>query len=309
MLSRVAERIYWLARYLERIENTSRLVSVYANLLFDLPRGVDISWYNLVVLNSSTEQFGERYKNRDERNVIKFLLADDSNHSSMMSSIKAVRENIRTTRDVVPAEAWELVNEMYMFANDQMQRGINRGSRHEFISTIIESCQQINGLLSGTMSQDAGWEFLRLGRNLERSDMTTRIIDAGVSVLLHCEDTGADIEQIVWGNVLASLTAQQAYRRTARAAVKEQDVVRFVLEDEHFPRTVNYCIGHMIDGVKKLPQPTVLARKLSKIRKQMLEQCPYDNICSQAFRDYLNDLQLEIASLHQAISKNWFALK
>lgn len=307
MLSRVAERIYWLARYLERVESTSRLISVYANLLFDVPTGLNISWYNLVILNSNTKKFDERYKNRDERNVVKFLLADDT--SSMLSSIKVVRENFRTTRDVVPAEAWELVNELYHFANENMSKGINRSHRHDFLSTIIDSCQQINGLLSGTMSQDACWEFMRLGRNLERADMTTRILDAGVSILLQDEETGAAIKQIVWGNVLASLSAQQSYRRTARSAVAETDVVRFLLEDPHFPRTVNYCFEHMIDGVKKLPRSTAIVRSLSKIRKEMLLQCPYDNLCSQHFRDYLNDLQLEIGVVHQAISNNWFTLK
>lgn len=306
MLSRVAERLYWLARYLERVESTSRLVSVYANLILDLPAGVNLGWYNLVVLNSSTKEFDERYKNRDERNVVKFLLADDTNPNSMLGSIKAVRENIRTTRDVIPGEAWELINELYMYANDNMQLGINRSQRHEFLSTMIQSCQQINGLMSGTMPQAAGWEFLRLGRNLERADMSTRILDAGVSVLLHGEELGADIEQIVWGNVLASLSAQQAFRRTARTAIKRQEVVRFVLEDPHFPRALHFCCEHMTDGVKKLPHSRGLVLRLSKIRKHLLEECPYDAIHSQQFRDYLNDLQLDIADLHHGIYETWF---
>lgn len=306
MLSRVAERLYWLARYLERVESTSRLVSVYANLILDLPAGVNLGWYNLVVLNSSTQQFAERYKNRDERNVVKFLLGDDTNPNSMMSSIKAVRENIRTTRDVIPGEAWELINEMYMFANENMQQGVNRSHRHEFLSTMVQSCQQINGLMSGTMPQSTGWEFLRLGRNLERADMSTRILDAGVSVLLHGEELGADIEQIVWGNVLASLSAQQSFRRTARTAVKRQEVVRFVLEDSDFPRALHFCCEHMTDGLKKIPQSRGVLRLLSKIRKHLLEECPYDAIHSQEFRDYLNDLQLDIASLHTKICETWF---
>ena len=112
MLSRVAERIYWCARYLERVENTARLVSVYDNLLFDLPHDFNIGWYNLITINSGEQAFDERYKIRDERNVVKFLLADDTNFSSMLVSLKMVRENMRTTRDVVPQETWELINEL-----------------------------------------------------------------------------------------------------------------------------------------------------------------------------------------------------
>ncbi len=132
MLSRVAERIYWTARYLERVENTARLVSVYDNLLFDLPRDSNISWYNLIILNSSTELFQERYKIQDERNVVKFILADDTNPSSMLSALKMVRENIRTTRDVVPQETWELINELDIYARQNIKLGINRSQRHAF---------------------------------------------------------------------------------------------------------------------------------------------------------------------------------
>lgn len=104
MLSKVAERVYWTARYLERAENTARLIQVYDNLLFDLPRNVDLSWYNLITLNSQQIDFEDRYKVHDERNVIKFLVGDESNPSSIVSSLALIRENVRTTRDVVPEE-------------------------------------------------------------------------------------------------------------------------------------------------------------------------------------------------------------
>ncbi len=184
MLSRVAERMYWAARYLERVENTARLVSVYDNLLFDLPRSVNIGWFNLVVINSGTELFHERYRVQDERNVVKFMLADDTNPSSMLSSLQMLRENIRTARDVLPAEAWELVNELQLYARKNIQQGINRSARHAFLNHVIEGCQGINGLFGSSMSRDAAWDFLRLGCNLERADMTTRLLDAGAAALL-----------------------------------------------------------------------------------------------------------------------------
>src|SRR5690554_4031656 len=107
MLSKVAERLYWAARYLERVENTARLVSVYDKLLFDLPQDVNISWYSLVELNSATDLFHERYRIQDEHNVVKFTLADDTNPGSMLSALDLLRENIRTSRDVLPVESWE----------------------------------------------------------------------------------------------------------------------------------------------------------------------------------------------------------
>ncbi|HEY0663399.1 MAG TPA: alpha-E domain-containing protein, partial [Thiobacillaceae bacterium] len=177
MLSSVAERIYWAARYLERAENTARLVSVYDSLLLDLPRGIDISWYNLIELNSATEAFAERYRVRDERNVVKFLLADADHSGALVNSLRMVRENLRTTRDVFAPEVWEFVNDLFYFATDNVAQGTGRKLRHQFTSGIIRGCEQVNGQIAATTSRDAPWQFIQLGRHLERADMTTRILD------------------------------------------------------------------------------------------------------------------------------------
>ena len=115
MLSRVAERTYWAARYLERIENTVRLISVYDKLMSDLPSSVGIGWYNLITINSAEEAFNERYTAQNERNVIKFLLSEENNPCSVVSNLRFARENLRTTRDVVPAESWVMINELNLF--------------------------------------------------------------------------------------------------------------------------------------------------------------------------------------------------
>src|SRR5690606_18110067 len=133
----------------------------------------NFGWFNLVQINSAEEDFLERYKVKDERNVVKFMLGDHSNYSSVVSSLKMIRENVRTTMDVVPAEAWELINELSIYVNDNIQQGINRSERNKFLDGLIKGCQQLNGLMYGTMSHDGAWFFLRMGRNLERADMTT----------------------------------------------------------------------------------------------------------------------------------------
>ena len=256
MLSKVAERVYWTARYIERVENTARLLRVYANLLLDLPKGVNLGWSNLVELNSAQALFDERYKHRDERNVVKFILGDASYPGSVVSSLFMLRENVRTTRDVVPPEAWELINELSLFVNDNLQQAINRGQRHDFLKGLIKGCQQINGLLYGTMNHDEAWDFLRLGRNLERADMTTRILDAGAATILQTQgdEVAVNAWQIIWGNVLRSVGADQSYRRTLRSAVKGGDVARYLLEDQDFPRTIAHCLNAIADSAGKLPQ-------------------------------------------------------
>ncbi|MFB9887235.1 alpha-E domain-containing protein [Balneatrix alpica] len=306
MLSTVAERIYWSARYLERVENTARLVSVYDNLLFDLPRDINISWFNLVTINSGEDLFNERYKVRDERNVVKFTLADDTNPSSMLSSLKMIRENIRTTRDVVPQDTWELINELDLYANNNINYGINRSQRHVYLDEVIKGCQQINGLLSGEMSRDAAWQFVMLGRNLERADMTTRILDAGASILMQPnEGNSTNLAQVIWGNVLRSLSGYLNYRRAVRTSVRGNQVAHYLLEDPHFPRTLQFCTEMMRQATLKLPHGEEVLPELKKLaasRYAVDEQLDF----GADFHDYLNDLQLQLADLHSCITRTWF---
>lgn len=307
MLSKVAERVYWAARYLERVESTARLVSIYDKLLFDLPRNVQLSWYNLIIINSLEEDFNDRYSVRDERNVIKFLIGDESNSSSILSSLLAIRENVRTTRDVVPAETWELVNELSIYVQDHLQQGINRSKRHEFLEDIIKGCQQILGLLYGNMPHDAVWCFLRLGRNLERADMTSRNLDAGMAAILQLEDEDSVVnsQQIIWGNVLRSLNADSSYRRTMRCSVSGSAVVEYLLDDQDLPRAIRHCMSALIHASGKLPHSKELVIELSNIEKSIFSDNG-DEVLGDPLRDYLNRLQLHLAEIHRLISATWF---
>lgn len=307
MLSRVAERIYWAARYLERIENTARLILVYDKLMFDLPTSVGIGWYNLITLNSAEAVFDERYKVQDERNVIKFLLGHEANASSVSSCLRAARENIRTSRDVVPTETWELINELHFFVSDNIQQGVNRSQRFNFLDGIIKSCQQIQGLMSGAMPRDSVWNFMKLGRNVERADMTTRILDAGVRAALQLSsyEDAINGKQIVWGNVLRSLDADQSYRRTIRDSVKSKLVAHYIIEDPAFPRTIAYCLSAISDALSCLPKNGPVLKEVKKIQKDHLNAIDYSDL-GEPMKDFLNDMQLDFAGLHNCIAQNWF---
>jgi uncharacterized alpha-E superfamily protein len=309
MLSRVAERIYWLARYLERIENIARLVSVYDNLLYDLPRGNNISWYNLIVINGSTDLFHERYKVQSERNVVKFLLADEDNFASLLSSIRMLRENIRTSRDVIPAETWEQINELYIYVRDNISQGVNRSKRHQFLTKVIESCQMITGLLVGAMTRDAGWYFLILGCNIERADMTTRVLDAGTFLAMEpFEDARVNLTQVIWSKVLRSQSAYLTYRRSVRRAIRPSNVVNYLLNDEQFPRTFHYCIEQMDSAAEHLPRGDNVRSVVKEIQalKYVVES---SQDLTDDFRSYLNELQIKLMELNDAIVENWFAFK
>lgn len=309
MLSKVAERVYWTARYLERIESTARLISIYDKLLFDLPRTVQLSWYNLITINSLDKDFSERYAVRNEHNVVKFLIGDESNPSSIMSSLKAVRENVRTTRDVIPADVWYMINELNLYTQENIMQGINRSKRFGFLREIIHGCQKILGTLYSDMPRDAAWEFLRLGRNLERADMTSRNIDAAVAAVVEANQLSESVNshQIIWLNLLCSLNAEHSYRRAVHEAVTGHAVVDYLMVNKAFPKSVAYCLTSMASSVKKLPNSQPVREALTSLTKDYITDYAVDDL-GAPLRNYLNDFQIRIIGVHQKINETWFTV-
>src|SRR3982750_1392132 len=162
MLARVVENVYWLSRYLERAENTARNIGVNTNLLLDLPGGIAPGWL-------------PRGTKGDERDVVHFLIAEKDNPGSICSSLHSARENARTLREILPIEAWELLNEFIGDCTRNVDGAINKRTRFEFLKRIVISLQTIAGMLDGTMNRNDAHTFSQLGRNLERADMTSRI--------------------------------------------------------------------------------------------------------------------------------------
>lgn len=306
MLSRSAERIYWLARYMERIENSARLVSVYMNLLMDLPKGVEMGCLQLVRINGGEDIFTEHYKASNERNVTRFLLVDEDSPISLYSSLKFARENMRTTRELLPDEAWKQVNEMYLFAKKNLDTVNNRRGRVIFLDNIMEGCQRFTGLLSGYMSHNNLYRFILLGRNIERADMTSRKLE--LAALLLSESRSNEMrhyESILWMNILQTLNALLMYRQHVRRRVKGDDVLNFLLRDTEFPRSIACCIRDIGGAIAKLPNHDLLPKKVIELDKYI--QCIDTRKATQKqLRKILDDLQCRLGSLHNAISENWF---
>jgi uncharacterized alpha-E superfamily protein len=261
MLSRVAERLYWLARYIERAENTARMVMSFNLVSLDMPKTVTLSWKGLVAVTGTDDIFDEHYQRDDERNCVKFLIADHYNPSSVFSSLKAARENVRTTRDLVPSEAWEIVNELYLFARDNMDAGIGKRGRYQFLSEIVQRCQTLTGLLAGCMSHDPAYDFIRLGRNLERADMTSRQIDVGaIRFLKKASDDPSPYDGLLWTSILRSQSGFQMYRQHVKRRINGTDVVRFLLQDIPFPRAVAHALRYVQEALERLPRNEVPLR-------------------------------------------------
>jgi uncharacterized alpha-E superfamily protein len=304
MLSKVAERMYWFGRYVERAENTARLISVNTNLALDLPRVKHI-WGSMIEITGCQEQFFKRFTRVDERNVVKFLLEDEP--VSIRSCVRHARENARTTREIMPTEAWEKINELYLYLRRNVNRGIRRDGRHRFLNDIIAHCNQLTGLLAGGMSADNAYNFIKIGRNLERADMTTRIVDAGCLHLLNPDEPDIiEYDSILWMNVLQSLTAYQMYRQHVQDRVNGEDVVDFLIKNARFPRAVAHCTGEVNACCEQLPNSDAALRAISHVQRTINNSDVIALLNEGELHDFIDELQLDLASIHEQLALTWF---
>ncbi len=305
MLSRVAERIYWAARYLERAENTARLTKVYGTLLLDLPAAAGVGWERLVDITGDTSAFEALGKKATDRSVLRFLLADPENPGSVLSSLVAARENFRTSRDLVPREAWKTVNELYLYAGDHLRQAVFQRHRHEVLETVMERCQQIRGLLADSMNHGDAYQFLRIGRGIERADMTTRIIDVAAATLLNRRTDLDPYRNSLWIAVLKSVSAYQMYRQQVRRSVVDREVITFLMTDPHFPRAVGYCLAELNNSLRALPRYETALRGVLRLQRITgdLDVGPMD---LEDLREFIDTLQLELSYVNNRIAETWF---
>ena len=304
LLSRTAESLYWAARYLERAEDTSRVAREHTNLLVDIPVSVPVTWEPLLAITDSREEFDEHYDKVDESSVIGFLVALEDNPGSILSSVAGARENLRTTREVLPREVWQAVNDLHLFVQANHDSGVARATRAGFLERVIGEVQRVGGILGSTMSRDDAYEFLRLGRNIERADMTTRVLDVRAGELLVGGPMG-EYDDVQWMSVLRSVSGLQMYHRTTRRPVHGDDVVSFLLTDIAFPRSVGHCMEEMLSSVGQLPR-NELVQPACEAALATVRRAAVDATDGAGLREAMDRLQLAIALVHDAIATAYF---
>lgn len=306
MLSRVAERLYWMARYLERAENAARIIGVYDSLLLDLPRATGLGWRTILPV------FGDRNlpsglpDDAGDPAILHYLLDDPGNPGSLLSSLAMVRENARTTRDVMPSEAWRAVNELTLHTRARMPAAVLQRGRDQVLRDIVARCQHITGMLDGTMSHGDGWQFMRLGRNLERADMGSRTIDLGAALLLAGREELGRYDNTLWMAVLRSLSGYQMYRQYVRRRICASDVIGFLLKDPLFPRALAHCLAEMDAALQALPRPALAATRLAALARQVAA-VRVEALDAAALNRLMDELQLGLGRLHDVIQVTWFA--
>ncbi len=305
MLARVAQRLYWLGRYLERTENTARLILVRHNAILDLPRPVQPGWNLLLEVLGAEEDFAALPGAATEKNIISYVFGERANPSSIVSSLANARENMRTTREVLPSETWERVNSLYLSVARRSHKDLPRAARHSVLNGIIQSCQQMTGLMAGSMNHDAGYLFVRMGRNLERADMSTRIIDAASAGLMGESVEIEPFRNVLWISVLQSLSAYQMYRLSVQRNVNPEDVLEFLFKSRVFPRATAHCLHEIRTSMAELPEHRGASRVLQGVQ-QKLRHTDCGALYGAALHTFIDDLQLDLTGIHQIITDTWF---
>ena len=303
MLSRVAENIYWMARHLERAENTARLVSVHSETRLDRPDEVGFYWEPALRITGTLDDFEARALSRTERDATNFLVADPDNPSSVLGILSRARENIRTLREILPRETWEAINGLHQHALRPGAAAPQRRDAH--LRGVVGGCQAMAGLFLGAMNEDAGYAFLRLGRAVERSDFVIRVL---LDALRETEDGAPDAQLLLasdWIAVLKSLTAYQMFRRSVQGPVTRPEVVRFLACSTVFPRALACCVQEAERALARLPDNGPVA----EITARLFAVLAVNSTTGYESRlaGILLLAQAELAGLHSVLGDLYFA--
>ncbi len=312
VLSRVAERMYWLGRYLERADATGRLIEVNANLLMDLPVRLPLGWQALVNITGAEPLFRELYGNDDqarEPDVCLFLAADVRNPSSIVNSLAMARENARNVRETMPRITFEYINDLSMFAKSALPRATSRVRRSEALAGISRRIQQLEGFLSQNMLHDANWELMRLGNYIERADMTTRIVDVRTTDLFAAHHDLEPFEHIQWRSILRSAYAMQSYNAAVREPVSAVRALAFLFKDPRLPRSYLRCLQAVHRSLAALPrheQPLAACQEAMRTLEETDVRSLGNPDATPDLHRFIDHCQVQLGKLHVAITQTYF---
>jgi uncharacterized alpha-E superfamily protein len=312
MLSRVADSMFWMSRYIERAENIARFLDVNLHLTLDLGESIEQQWSPLVATTGDHEAFYKRYGLANRENVWQFLTFDHDSPNSVVSCLYAARENARTIRGSLPSEVWEELNKFYLFV-----RGANVAETAEqageFLSAVKRFSQLLVGVMESLMSRDEAWHFARMGRSIERADKTSRILDVKYFILLPTSnEVGTPLDVVQWSALLKSASALEMYRRV-RGRITPENVVGFLMLDHNFPRSVRYCLHRaeeslrVVTGASPGTYRSTAERRVGRLRAEFEFTQPED-IIQIGLHEFIDSLQSKLNDLDAAIFEEFFAV-
>jgi uncharacterized alpha-E superfamily protein len=313
MLSRVADSLYWMSRYLERAEHTTRLLDVNLNLMLDeSPISAERRWQRVLQAlgrPKNVEWTGDPYS------LTQALTFDTENKASILSCIIAARENSRHVREQISTEQWHRLNSLYLqVTRPELQHrtlsealGAGMTQPSEFLQSVMEAAHQFQGVTDSTMNHGEGWQFIQVGRYIERACATALLLQAyHVDLWGHPERAIDGNEYLDWMGLLRSATAFEAYCKVYTADLTPDQIFEFLLLDEEFPHSVRFSIDSMQCALEKIQGDSGWSRaeglrRLSGRLQSSLNYSSVDEILNQDVVTYLGGIQAQCRAIHETI--------
>lgn len=313
MLSRIGDSLYWMSRYLERVDHTARFIHI--NRLYMLEAEDTISessqWRPLLTIVGADAAYAERHPGADvtARRAINFMVGDRNNPGSIYASLRSARENARAVRDRISRPMWEGMNELWLYAEERMHRAGGLEPVDDFLHLVRKEVALFHGLTVNTMMRGQPFAFYLLGTFVERADMTARLLDVKYHLLLpDASMVGSALDYYQWAALLKSLSGFEAYRRKYHAAFRPIDVAEFVLFETQFPRSLVFSVERMAQALAQLeehPEKTRAGQVLYTIQTMLAEHTAA-SIFTLGLHEFLEQFLVAIAEFNQALQLDYF---
>ncbi len=301
MLSRVADSIYWMARYMERAENLSRLLLSTQDLLLDAgEEAADESqfWGPILMTTGDEERYEKTHSTIEGELVAEFLALRDDNPNSILNCVRAARENARTVRDQISDELWECINGLRLFLESPEAAALHHHQRASFYEKVLVASYQFQGIAASTTPRDESWHFLRLGLCLERADKTTRLIDTCSAISLDMPPNPL-ARPLRWAALLRSSSAWHAFQAYSSNKLNPIDIVEYLLLNDTFPRSFAWCIEAMhtaliaLCGNGRLEEMKAPVRLLGRLRAD-IAYMTMDEVLQEGLHEFIDRLQSKL---------------
>ncbi len=250
MLGKTAGGLFWMFRYLERSENTARLIDAGFRIALTRPDSASDEWASVLETAGMRAVYDTRHDGYDYNRVVNFMLRDKENPSSSLAATTAARTNARLVRTALTREAWEAVNECWMAVSDALRTRVGERDLPDVLRLIRQQNALVRGALHGSMLRNDIYDFSRLGTFIERSDNTARILDVKYYVLLPSTvQIGSSYDNVQWENVLRSVSGFRSYRHVNGNKIDAKRIAEFIILDERMPRSLAFCYGQVADNL------------------------------------------------------------
>jgi uncharacterized alpha-E superfamily protein len=312
MLSRTANYLFWMARYVERAENTARILDVTyrMSLMPQDPSVAQKEWFAPLNITGTLFPFSGRYSTVDAHEVLRYMVLDPRNPSSILSCARSARENARAVRGAITSEMWEVLNSTWLELQNFNEARLDSEGVSHFFDWVKERSHLFRGVTVGTALKDEAFHFNRLGVFLERSDNTARILDVKYHVLLpSVDDVGGAVDYYQWAAVLRSVSAFESYRKVYRDVITPLRVAELMILRVDMPRSLHACMREAYDIMQVLATPQAAeALRLAGSLWSELHFARIEGIFSRGVHEYLTDFLERTDALGAQINRGYFTL-